>query len=187
MELLPPINKVYLVVVLEESNQKYVIIIEDNSSLMVNAIQRFDHQGKPHHYMNPPRQRTFCNRSVHTLDFCYKKHGQPNFNKNKSQINASTSQNSDVTQAFGTSIEVSSVNTNSNISQAQYDQLVSLLQQVNLLPSANSNNNVSVSTMMLDSSPVTASSSIICTTFNSLTQDKYWILTLVPIIVCASH
>lgn len=117
MEPLPPINKFYSLVVQEESNQKPVNVTEEGNSLLVNVAQRFDHKGKPQHFKNPPRQCTLFNRSGHTIDFCYQKHGHLNFNKNKSHVNASTSQNCDLAQLMDTSAVTSHENNNSTISQ----------------------------------------------------------------------
>lgn len=72
--------------------------------------------------------------------------------------------------------KISHANTTSNISQEKYDQLIGLLQQVNILPSANPSNNVSISSMILDPSPAATSLGIICTTSNSLSHAQYWIL-----------
>lgn len=154
---------------------------------MVNATQRFDHKGKHQHFKNPPRQCTFYNRSGHTIDLCYQNHGHPYFNKNKSQANASTIQNCDLVETSDTSTVTYHSSNNSTISQVKYDHLISLVQQVNLLPSANSNNTVTTSSMIHDNPSNATSSGIICTTSKILPHNKFWILdSSVNDYVCSS-
>lgn len=53
MELLPPINKVYSLVVEEEINQRPINITKEDNPLLVNTTQWFDQKGKPQHFKNP--------------------------------------------------------------------------------------------------------------------------------------
>ncbi|XP_058774287.1 uncharacterized protein LOC131648552 [Vicia villosa] len=154
MEPLPAINKVYSLVVQEESNHKSVSPNEDENALMVNAANRFE-----------PKELAI------QLIFVIKKHGHPNFNKNKAQANASTTQDSDVDHTPASSASPST-DPHANISQAQYDQLIGLLQQINLIPSTNP----LVSTLMTDSIHNAEPSGIVCNSFNSSARANYWIL-----------
>lgn len=90
MDPFPPINRIYSFVVQEESNHKNLVAIEDNI-ILVNAAQRHDFKYKGGFNASKPPTRVcrFCNRSGHTIDFFYQKHGRPNFNKNKTYINVS--------------------------------------------------------------------------------------------------
>ncbi|XP_058775889.1 uncharacterized protein LOC131650182 [Vicia villosa] len=93
MDPLPSINRIYSLVVQEESHHQ-TTTPPDESSVLVNAAQKYDFKHKGGFHKNTPRVCTFCNRTGHTVDFCYQKHGHPNFNKNKSFINASQVENS---------------------------------------------------------------------------------------------
>lgn len=81
---------------------------------------------------------SFYNRNGRTIDFCYQKHGHPSFNKNKPLVNASTSQSFDFSHPHGATEDTSSASNHATISQKKYNQPVSLLWKVNLLPSASS-------------------------------------------------
>lgn len=130
MEPLPPINKVYCLVVQEENNKKSVKI------LMKKIIPCWSMQLK--YLITKANHNTsrilIDNVRGHTVDFCYQKHDHPNFNKSKPPVNALTIQSCDHVQPIGAIAETSSTNNTPNVSQAKYDQLIDFLQQVNLLP-----------------------------------------------------
>jgi hypothetical protein len=184
MDHLPPINKVYSLVIQEESNHKSVHNLDDSPSL-INAAYKGNNKGKgivstP---KNPPRVCTFCNRTGHTVDFCYQKHGHPSFNKGKTTVNASSSEGGEIQPSNGATGEGSSSTSNVNISQAQFSQLMALLQQVNLPPAASSSvpssstNHISASSMTHGPSPNESSSGIVCTNSISLHhKNDIWII-----------
>jgi hypothetical protein len=109
------------------------------------------------------------------VDSCYAKHGHPNVNKGNNDSNGSRSANS-VT-------EEGNSGSNTGLSQDQYDQLVTLLQQANLFASTqqpplnSASNNVSASNVINDGpSPHDPSTSGNCFSFNSVSKPSYWIL-----------
>ncbi|CAJ2644691.1 unnamed protein product [Trifolium pratense] len=141
MDPLPTINKVYSLVVQEESNHALlnpVVSNSDDSNVLVNAsdARRSFNRGKsPMHSgkgKGDTRHCTFCDKNGHTVDWCYKKHGNPNIRSNTG-VNLANSDNVDSTANGNTDLVASSSGT--NISQEKYDQLVNLLQQANLIPS----------------------------------------------------
>lgn len=90
MDLLPHINKVYSLVVQEESQNSLLPTPTsvDESSIFVNAydFKKFvGNKGKGPSGASTNKSGgrfcTFCNRYNHTIEFCYLKHGHPNINK----------------------------------------------------------------------------------------------------------
>jgi len=139
LDPLPSINKVYSLAVQEESNNQSLSSLIDEPLSIVNVAESRKPQGRGRgysHSFRPPRHCSFCGKSNHTIEFCYQKDGHPNFQKQSSSVNVSSS-NDEVEAQSGSSSEASSI-PGSTISQEKYDQLVSLLQQVNLLPAASS-------------------------------------------------
>jgi hypothetical protein len=181
MDPLPTLNKVYSLVVQEESNHKSLTVAGiDDSPLLANAAdaRKQSNRGKgvaPS--KNSNRVCTFCGKNNHTVEFCYAKHGHPNVNKGNSahhEPNGPRTANSVA--------EEGSSSTNAGLSQVQYDQLVSLLQQANLFASAQSSsnpspNNASVSNVIHDGlSPHDSSTSGNHSSLNSMSASSYWIL-----------
>ncbi|GAU31820.1 hypothetical protein TSUD_58210 [Trifolium subterraneum] len=186
LDPLPTINKVYSLVVQEESNHKSIASHDDSSSL-INAAQRYEAKGKgiasSSQSKNSNRQCTFCHRSGHTVDFCYQKHGHPSFKKNRSSVNAANTQVVQAPASVSNTEVGSSSGTSSPISQEQFGQLMALLHQTNLLP-ASENSAPSSSTNQFSATPMTqghppheSSSGILLTNVNSLTANHdYWLL-----------
>jgi hypothetical protein len=167
LDPLPTINKVYSLVIQEESNNSSLILIDEPVSA-INASNAFPSSNKSQWrgrgYSSgpkPPRHCTFCGRNNHTIDYCYAKHGYPNAQKQTPSINASSS-NEQIEAPPGSCTDASSSNV--SISQEKYDQLLSLLQQVNLLPSSST---PSASTNQINATPVSGISSIFsCSIFS---------------------
>jgi len=88
MDPLPSINKVYSMVIQEESNNVALTppVSTEDSSILVNASnvrKTFMHgkvSGAPQS-KKKSRYCTFCHRNNHTVEYCYQKHGYPNTNK----------------------------------------------------------------------------------------------------------
>jgi len=138
LDPLPSINKVYSLVVQEESNNHSLSSPFDEQLSVINAAESQGiGQGRGRGYYNnfrPPIHCSFCRKSNHTIDFRYQKHGQPNFQKQGSS--ADVSRSTDEVEAQSRSSNEAPTIFGSTISQEKYDQLVSFLQQVNLLPTA---------------------------------------------------
>jgi len=82
LDPLPSLNKLYSILIQEESNNSSpssISIFEDNAS----EARKPQGCGKGS-YSNshkPSRYCTFCYRNNHTIDFCYQKHVHPSFPK----------------------------------------------------------------------------------------------------------
>ena len=106
---LPRFNKVYSLVVQEESQNVVFSTppIIDESSIYVNVsdARKFRPRGKgvsgPSTSKGKERFCTFCNKYNHTIEFCYQKHGHPNFNKGNSSANNTSSETSDMYNSIG--------------------------------------------------------------------------------------
>lgn len=147
LDPLPSINKVYSMVVQEESNNISVLSQPDSNSTideansLVNAYDSRKFAGKSSNSYGGAsnnkkdgRVCTFFHRTGHTIDVCYRKHGfPPNFTKKQTSANASNA--ADTQNVMNTGTEGSLNNSSASITQEQYAQLIGLLQQTNLLPS----------------------------------------------------
>lgn len=134
IDLLPLINRIYSLVVQEESNHKNITPIEDNS-ILVHATHKpdFKHKNGYSNVKNSHRVCTFCHKSGHAIDFCYQNHGHPNFKK-KSRINGSHI-HANVSSSLTNVVHATfSPRNHVPISQTQYDKLITLLQQSICLP-----------------------------------------------------
>ncbi|PNY15019.1 flavonol sulfotransferase-like protein, partial [Trifolium pratense] len=116
MDPLPTINKVYSLVVQEESNHAMIDPIvpnSDDSNVLVNASDARKPFNRGKSLMNSgkgkgdTRHCTFCDKNGHTVDWCYKKHGNPNIRSNTG-VNLVNSDNVDSTTANGNSDLVAS-------------------------------------------------------------------------------
>jgi len=141
MDPLPSLNKVYSLVILEESNHAPILsLVTDESTISVNATTSKNSYGRGKgsygNQKNSSRYCTFCNRTNHTIDTCYQKHGFPNSNIGNSTDSTHGSTNS-VTIESGNNSNTDQGNGESgfSISQDRYEHLVSLLRQATLLPS----------------------------------------------------
>jgi len=139
---------------------------------LVNAHDsRNRSQGRGRGYSSgpkPPRQSNFCGRSDHTVDYCYAKHGHPNFQKQAPFVNASSSS---VTNEAPSGSYTDASPPSANISQEKYDYLVSLLQKVNLLPSSST---PSASANQINSPSMSGISSILSCSISS--KSDIWLL-----------
>ena len=144
MDPLPSINKVYSMVIQEESNNvtRTPLVSTEDSSILVNAsdarkpFQRGKLSGASQS-KNNSRYCTFCHINNHTVEYCYQKHGYSNANK---PVASSNVVNSEHAMDSHTSSEGSSSASQTGLTQEQYVHLVSLLQQSSLVPSATASN-----------------------------------------------
>ncbi|KAI5427668.1 hypothetical protein KIW84_032905 [Lathyrus oleraceus] len=134
-------------VVQEESNNISVLsqldsnFAIDEANRLVNAYDSRKFAGKSSNSYGGAsnnkkdgRVCTFCHRTGHTIDVCYRRHGfPPNFTKKQTSTNASNA--ADTHNMMNTGTEGSLNNSSASITQEQYSQLIGLLQQTNLLPS----------------------------------------------------
>jgi hypothetical protein len=124
MEPLPPLNKVFSMVLQHERQNN--LTPSDESLALINAAK----SGKS---KQGSRVCTFCGKDNHTVDNCFKKHGVPPHLK-KCQVtgDANIANSAAIEGGKHDSIAV----TPPSISQEQYDQLLHLLQVSNLAQSS---------------------------------------------------
>lgn len=100
---------------------------------------------------------TFCHRNNHTIDLCYLKHGHPSVPKQQSRVNVASNDVYDASSLVDHGPD-SSTSSTSGLSQEQYAQLVSLLQQASLVPPASTPSNLT--TNHIQASPLISTSII---------------------------
>jgi hypothetical protein len=136
LDPLPSLNKVYSLVVQEESNNASLpsLSVSDDTSIQINATdtRRPQGRGKSFSQHKPGRFCTFCNRTNHIVDFCYMKHGYPNVNNAQPHVNVASQEEFDAGTSSSSGLGASA-SSNTGFSQYQLDQLVSMLQQENLV------------------------------------------------------
>ncbi|KEH22307.1 hypothetical protein MTR_7g039280 [Medicago truncatula] len=137
---LPSLNKVYSLVVQEESNNASItqLSVSEDTSIQVNATDNRKSQGGVKSFSQPKPTRfcTFCNCTNHTVDFCYMKHGYPNVNKPSPRVNVVSQEDSETGATSSSGLGTSGSSSSTGFSQEQLAQLVSILQQSNLVVSA---------------------------------------------------
>lgn len=186
LDPLPSLNKVYSLVVQEESNHASIpsLSVTDDTSIQVNAsdTRRPQGRGKSYSQNKPSRFCTFCNRTNHTVDFCYMKHGYPNVNKGQPRANAASHEDSDAGASSSTGSSASS-SSNLSFSQEQLSQLVSLLQQSNLVvsasptPQATSNHIAATPTLSTSISATESSAGIpVSIPLSSSLKPSFWLV-----------
>jgi len=130
MDPLPPMNRIFSMVLQHESQGNFTPIVED-SLPSINAVNsgkpkygnsgnmyKNTNQGSNSSY-NKNRVCTFCGRSNHTIETCYKKHGYPphlqrNFN-NSSYVNHDASSETEISTPDETGRVASTSITNEQI------------------------------------------------------------------------
>jgi hypothetical protein len=123
MDPLPPLNKVFSMV-LQHERQAHLVPSDDSQALL-NAVKS-GRNSKP-----GSRVCSFCGKDNHTVDNCFKKHGVPPHMRKSSSANSAAAEGGQ-----DNSIGVTSSSVSPSISQDQYDKLMSLLQNSNLIQSS---------------------------------------------------
>jgi hypothetical protein len=123
MDPLPPMNKVFSMVLQHES--QFVPSTIDNSKILPNAAKsRCSYNSK-----SSSRVCTFCGRDNHTVENCFKKHGLPPHLRKASSSNAAS-----IEGGIGDSIAATS---SPMLTQDQASQLIFLLQNSFLATNTN--------------------------------------------------
>jgi hypothetical protein len=139
LDPLPSLNKVFSLVVQEESNNVYTPSLPslEEGSVLVNASDTRRPQGRGRGSSNKSSGRycSFCNRYNHTIEYCYLKHGFPNKPNPQVNMNSQASMNSQANASSAESSDASNVSGSIGLAQEKIDQLVLLLQQANLVSS----------------------------------------------------
>ncbi|CAJ2642469.1 unnamed protein product [Trifolium pratense] len=133
MDPLPPINKVFSLVIQHERQGNSSEL--DDSKILVNAAKngKFASSSKP-----STRSCSYCGKDNHVVENCFKKNGVPPHMKKSSSAHSAAVEGGN---------HDSNAATPPSISQEQYDKLMSLLQHSNLAP-----NSVSASSNQVGSS-----------------------------------
>lgn len=143
MEPMPMINKVFSMIMQQERKTQYAIpsSVNDETGILVNVVDGSKSYGRGRG--NGPqgrgrgngRQCTFCNRSGHTIETCYKKHGYPpNFGRGYAGVGSYANfVGGDAVDNEGKSTVASSKNDEDHVSltKEQYQSLVALLEKSN--------------------------------------------------------
>jgi hypothetical protein len=124
MDPLPPLNKVFSMVLQHERQAN--LVPNDDSQALIN-VAKSGRNSKP-----GSRVCSFCGKDNHTVENCFKKHGvPPHMKKSSSAHSVAAEGGKEDSVAATTSISPS-------ISQDQYDKLMSLLQNSNLIQGSTS-------------------------------------------------
>ena len=143
MNPLPPLNKIFSMVMQHERQFKISVSV-DESKILINSASYGRSQGRGrgngNGSSNQKRSCTFCGKTNHTVDTCYRKHGfPPNFGKNSAMANHSSLEMHEERDDLDGSKSVRGTESY-GFTKDQYEQLVNLLQtsssaaQVNLVP-----------------------------------------------------
>ncbi|MCH95214.1 retrovirus-related pol polyprotein from transposon TNT 1-94, partial [Trifolium medium] len=119
MDLVPPMNKVFSMVIQYERHGKFAEI--DDSKLLINAAKTSKSSSSSNSNV---RHCTFCGKDNHFVENCFKKNGVPPHMKKFSSAHHAATEG-------GSNDSVPA--TNPSISQEQYDQLMILLQNSQLV------------------------------------------------------
>jgi len=186
LDPLHSLNKVYSLVVQEESNNASLtsLSVSEDSSIQVNATdtRRSQGRGKSSSQHKPTRYSTFCNRTNHTVDFSYMKHGYPNVNKPLSCVNAASQEDSEIGNLSSSSLGTSANPHSTGFSQEHLGQLVSMLQKSNLVVStrsssqATSNHIVAGPVLSTSISAPDTSASILAFVSSLTSKPPFWLI-----------
>jgi hypothetical protein len=132
MDPLPPMNKVFSLVLQHERQGNHHIT--DESKALLNAAR----SKASFHQKSAPRVCTFCGKDNHTVENCFKKHGLPPHLRKSSASNAALEGGIDESNTSASENNMNNASNASMITQGQALQLISLLQ--NSFPSQDSNN-----------------------------------------------
>lgn len=133
MNPLPTLNKIFSMV-LQYERQFRVSIPVDESKVLINALNYPKSQGRGRGYggssstSGSKRVCSFCGRSNHIVDTCYRKHGfPPNFGKNSAIVNNSSLEVHEEREDMYDSKSCKGSDS-FGITKEQYEQQVNLLQ-----------------------------------------------------------
>ncbi|XP_058761005.1 uncharacterized protein LOC131634366 [Vicia villosa] len=194
MDPLPSINRVYSMVVQEESNNvslvpkvDYVPVLNEANTL-INAYDSKNLLIMVNLHtiiiilltLEKMVEFAHCHGTGHTIEVCYRKHGfPPNFYKKQTSANASSATTSDNQSLVHIGEEASTPIPGASITKEQYAQLIGLLQQTNLLPSLQTTSST-INHISTHSGPLPNETSgiIFVSTITCVSHAKpdYWIL-----------
>ncbi|XP_058745784.1 uncharacterized protein LOC131618618 [Vicia villosa] len=130
LDPLPPINKIFSMIL---QHERQIPTVSDDSKAIINISEIKKSNQRTGRFPTKPKPRicTHCNRTGHTIDTCYKKHGLP------PHLQRSTSSSSHGNPSEGSTFVVSDARHDSNsntpsLSHEQYENIINLLQSSGL-------------------------------------------------------
>ena len=131
MDPLPPLKRVYSLVAQEESHEGIDVV--DDSKVLVNAVESKKPYGRGKGFTpqggKGSRQCSFCGKSGHTIETCYRKHGfPPNYGNGKFNSNANSVQTEDSDESCKGSSEMTASGSLPAFTKEQYDSILALIQ-----------------------------------------------------------
>jgi len=153
MDLMPPINRVFSMVMQQERKLQYGVInvqstpLDDTTSLVnaVNGQKQFGRGRGNSSYQGRGRGNgrycTFCERTNHTVDTCYKKHGYPpNWGRGGGNSYANMIEGDDAESKMQTaSTSKNEESAGVTLTKDQYQNLMSLLEKSNMKTKCSTN------------------------------------------------
>lgn len=146
MDLMPPINRLFSMVMQQERKLQYVVInvqstpLDDTTRLVnaVNGQKQFGRGRGSSSYQGKGRGNgrycTFCERTNHTVDTCYKKHGYPpNWGREEGNSYANMIDGDDAESKMQTaSTSKNEESAGVTLTKDQFQNLMSLLEKSNM-------------------------------------------------------
>jgi hypothetical protein len=127
MDPLPNMNKIFSMVIQHE-RQLQLTIPNDESHTLINALDSKKFVARNNSFKHGARVCTFCGKTNHTVENCFKKHGVPPHMQKQFQ-NSSNNVASDGTDDGSLSNGADTKSDNSPMTQGQFNTLMELIQK----------------------------------------------------------
>ena len=132
MNPLPTLNKIFSMVMQHERQFRSSIPV-DESKILINSVNKSQGRGRGNggssYASGSKRQCSFCGKSNHIVETCYRKHGfPPNYGKNFGSANHSSMEITEDKDDVDDSKSIRGHDTSYGFTKDQYEQLVNLLQ-----------------------------------------------------------
>ncbi|GAU39942.1 hypothetical protein TSUD_149520 [Trifolium subterraneum] len=150
-EPLPTLNKVFSMVIQHERQGNFPLV--DESKISVNAAKYSKPSGS-----KSSRGCSYCGKDNHVVENCFKKYGVPPHVKKSQSVGVNAA-------IEGGNVE-SHASSTPSLSQDQYDKLMTLLQNSNLVPNSTASSNQVGSSMNSDHTSGLHKVSKLCHTLN---------------------
>ncbi|GAU44958.1 hypothetical protein TSUD_28930 [Trifolium subterraneum] len=136
MEPLPTLNKVFSMVIQHERQGHFPLV--DESKISVNATKYSKPSGS-----KTSRGCSYCGKDNHVVENCFKKYGVPPHMKKSHSVGVNVA-------IEGGNVESHVAPSTPSLSQDQYDKLMTLIQNSNLVPNFTASSNQVDSSMNID-------------------------------------
>lgn len=127
MDPLPNMNKIFSMVIQHE-RQLQLTIPNDESHTLINAVDSKKFVARNNPFKHGARVCTFCGKTNHTVENCFKKHGVPPHMQKQFQ-NSANNVASDGTDDGSLSNGADTKSDNSPMTQGQFNTLMDLIQK----------------------------------------------------------